>query len=430
MLTARRTLLAALLLGIAAALSASLLLKHYGVGTPADALCGPAQGGCDVVNQSRYSTLGGLPLAAIGLVFYLSLAGSLLLTLLAGDAVRAALAKLAAAALALSLLADLALFGVQAFELEAYCILCILTYVLGAGAFAALFTALRADVGQALAPGEGRLVVGGWLIGSLAAVVAVGTYHLALGARPAAGAALLGAPTGAGEEVERLRQEVERLKATLDDPQKLDQYFAERAQREFDQAVTQNLDLAGVPFKGPANAPIKVVAFSDFLCPFCRSLADGFAAYLPQSAGRVAVYYKNYPLEPSCNENVKQVVHDGACRLALGAICAAEQNRFWPYHDRVFASEPKPATREAMLRSAAEAGLDVAALVSCLDRPATLERLKAQIHEGAVGGVKGTPTVFINGKRLPRLNDFIAMVDKEAARLGLPPAPRPQPPGR
>lgn len=429
MLTARRTLLATLLLLVAAGLAAALLLKHYGVGTPADALCGVAEGGCDVVNTSAYSQIAGLPLAAIGLVFYLSLAGSLVLALLAGDAVRLAIAKLAAVALGASLLVDLGLLAVQAFELKAYCVLCLLTYAMGASAFGALFGALRADASQVLAPGEGRLVVGGWLIGSLAATAAVATYHVALSARPASPTALLGGGANAGgAEVERLREQLKQLQETIDDPQKLEQYFSRKAQRDFEQAAVQNLDLAGVPFKGPAAAPIKVVEYSDFLCPFCRSLAEGFAGLLPQTAGRVSVYYKNYPLDTACNGNISQTVHEGACWLALGGLCAAEQNRFWPYHDRVFSREQKPTSREEMLRIAAEAGLDTGALASCVAEPATLDKLKAQIHEGSAAGVKGTPTVFINGKRVVRLNDFIALVDKESARLGLPPLPRPEPP--
>src|SRR5688572_21465371 len=62
--SARRTSLALLLLLLAAALAAALLLKHYGVGTPADAICGAGANGCDVVNQSVYAKLGGVPLAA------------------------------------------------------------------------------------------------------------------------------------------------------------------------------------------------------------------------------------------------------------------------------------------------------------------------------------------------------------------------------
>lgn len=457
MLSARRTLLAVVLLLAAASLSVALLLKHYGVGTPVDAICGSEErSGCDVVNQSAYSKLAGVPLAAIGLVFYVSLAGSLGLTLVAGDAARMATARVVLMALAASLAADLVLLGIQAAKLNAYCVLCLLTYVMGTAAFAAVWPARRAAVMPALAAGEGRLVVAGSLIASLAAIAAVSTYHVALEARPASPLALLGAATPAtaapaspasrppaspaaspppagpplaqgGDALQRAQQEVQRLQAILDDPQKLEQYFSDKALKEFEQAKAEKLDLAGVPFKGPADAPIKVVEFSDFLCPYCRQLAEGLGAYLPQTSGRVALYYKQYPMDSGCNETLKQQLHEGACLAALGGLCAAEQDRFWPYHDRAFTRQAQQITRQEVLKVGAEAGLDAAAFNACVDRPATAERLRAQIREGTAAGVKGTPSVFMNGRRVTRMNDFVRMIESESARLGLPALPSPPP---
>lgn len=428
MLTARRTLSALLSLVIAAALSVALLLKHYGVGTPADALCG-AESGCDVVSQSAYASILGVPLAAIGLIFYVSLAGTLTLSMFSGKAVRAGIARLVLTALGVSLLVDLILLGVQATQLHAYCVLCIATYLAGGFAFALLIAARRADVTQALGPGEGRLVVAGWLIGGLSAVVSVAAYQMALDARPKSPTALLGGAPGA-DALTRAQAEVARLQATIDDPQKLEKYFSDKALREFEQAPPQMLDLSGVPFKGPADAPIKIVEFSDFLCPYCRQLSEGFSAWLPQTAGRVSISFKQYPLDTACNTNIQRQIHEGSCWLAMGGLCAAEQNRFWPYHDRVFSRDPKPATRDDAVRFATEAGLDAGAFGSCLERPATREKLLAGIAEGVKAGVKGTPAVFINGKPLSRVNDLLTMIAKESARLGLPPLPPPQPPNR
>ena len=74
---------------------------------------------------------------------------------------------------------------------------------------------------------------------------------------------------------------------------------------------------------------------------------------------------------------------------------------------------------------AREAGLDATALQACLNNPATRQRLGAEIAEGVQAGVQGTPTLFINGKKLPRLNDFVQTVDRESAKMGLPPLPPP-----
>jgi serine/threonine-protein kinase len=436
MLSARRTLLATLLSLAAALLSIALLLKHYGVGTPVDAICGSEpQSGCDIVNQSAYSKLAGVPLAALGLVFYVWLGATLGLATLASDAARAGIGRLATLALALSLAVDLLLFGLQATRLHAYCVLCILTYALGAGALAALFASRRAEIAPALAAGEGRLALAGGAAAGVVAVAIVATYQVALQARPASPAAMLGVAamsgtaTG-GDELSRARQEIQKLQATLDDPQKLEQYFSDKALHEFESGPVQSLDLGGVPFKGPAEAPLKVVEFSDFLCPYCRQLAEGFHSFLPQTAGRMALYYKQYPMDNACNDSLKQQVHQGACTVSLGGLCAVEQDKFWPFHDRVFARQGQATTRQDLIKVAGEAGLDAAAFGACLDRPATMEKLRAHIREGTAAGVKGTPTVFINGRRVTRMNDFVAMIDKESARLGLPPLPKPAPPRR
>jgi protein-disulfide isomerase len=221
-------------------------------------------------------------------------------------------------------------------------------------------------------------------------------------------------------------EQARRLQEILDDPRKLEQYFAQKAAREFDANPVFPLKLDGVPVKGAPQGPIKVVEFSDFLCPFCRNIAGAFAGYLPQNANRVTLYFKNYPLDSACNPNMKQTIHEGACWLALGALCAQEQGRFWPYHDKVFSSSLEKPQAKDVVQLATEAGLDGAALEACMSSGPIRERLAAQIEEAREGGVQGTPTLFINGKRLPRLNDFVATVDKEAARLGLPPTPKPQ----
>jgi protein-disulfide isomerase len=217
------------------------------------------------------------------------------------------------------------------------------------------------------------------------------------------------------------QEQARRLQEILDDPRKLDEYFREKAAREFEQGPVRTLDLAGVPSKGPGDAPVRVVEYSDFLCPFCRSLAGAFATFLPQSGNRVAVYFKNYPLEQSCNPNLKMTVHAGACALALGGLCAQDQGKFWPYHDKVYAQPPPSPSIKDVAHLGGEAGLDAGALEACMMSAKTRARLGAQIAEAHAASVEATPTVFINGRRLPRINDFIQMVDKEFGRLGLPP---------
>lgn len=458
---AKMRLAAALCLCLAgAAVAGVLLLQHHGEPRAVSAVnqaCGDGQtSGCEDVARSAWSSFAGLPVAAYGLAFYLSLALLLALALAVPAERSAPLAALALGALALSLLVDLALLGVQAFAIRSYCALCLLTYVLSAAALFALLparAAVRAAGGPAVGP-ETRVALVGWALGTVAVAAAVLAANGALLARAALRqATLLGAPAtdaapppsipaalpadasdgqtppaetsavpaGADPDAKAWRDRAEKLQATLDDPQKLEAYFAEKAQREFEASVPVSIDTGGIPPKGPADAPVKVVEFSDFLCPFCRNLGLALSQFVPQAGGRVGVYFMNYPLDNACNPKLPRATHPGACHLALGAVCARNQGKFDAYHDRVFQSElrnPQPAD---VVRIAGEAGLNAAAMEGCLGDPQTRRTLEAEIAEGNRLDINATPTVFVNGRKLPRLNDFVAVVDKEARKQGFPP---------
>lgn len=433
--------LAAIVLCLAnAALSGVLLLQHHGQAAGLAAvnqLCGPAaDSGCAEVARSRWSEVGGVPLAAVGLAFFAAVALLLLLGTMAGREARTAAAAVALLALVLAVAVDVVLLGIQAVAIRAFCRLCLLTYGLNALAVVALLPTRRdgSVVGEAVSRRDGRLAFGAWAVAALAVVLGVAMTEWALSRAQAAGAAgILGAPppVAAGGEADSYREQARaaseqarQLQEILDDPEKLERYFADKAAREFDQAPVHALDLAGVAFKGPPQAPVKVVEYSDFLCPFCRDVAAGFSNYLPRSGGRVAIYYKNFPLDSECNPAVKRAVHPGACLLALGGLCAQDQGRFWPYHDRVFGAPSSNPQTHDVLRLGIEAGVEAGAFEKCLTSGAARDRLKAEIEEAQRVGVNSTPTLYVNGRRLPRVNDFMMTVDKEAARLGVAPPAR------
>jgi len=465
-----------LLMVAGASLSGVLLQQHHGGGTEgvAEQLCGEGEdSGCQEVAASPYSKVRGVPLAAVGLVFYLSLGALLLLSILVGPELRGAAAAVTLALVALALVIDVMLLGVQAFVIGSYCALCLLTYVVNAAILWLLVPARRSvsQVLPALARVEGRVALAGWALGSVSLAAAVGAADVALSQRAAERQAnLLGFPAAEGasgsdspvapppdqagtpteadlagdeprqepeteagstpleEELRQARAETRRLQEILDDPQKLQQYFDAKAAREFAAAKPEELDLGRPPRKGPEDAPIRVVEYSDFLCPYCSSIAGAFTNFLSTSGGRVAIYFNNYPLDQECNSALENSVHAGACQLALGAVCAQEQGGFWRYHDKVFASELDKPGLDDVVRLAAESGLDFAALERCMGTEAAKDRLQADIREGIRIGVQSTPTVFVNGKRLPRLNNFVQAVNMELERLGLPPITPPPPP--
>jgi len=452
--SAGKRIAAALCLCLAgAAVSALLLLQHHGEPRAVAAVsqaCGEGgTSGCAEVARSAWSSFAGFPVAGFGLVFYLSLSLLLALTLLAPAEMTDALAGLAAAGLLAGLVVDLLLLGVQALAIHAYCALCITTYALSAAALLALLPARLGarGLGPALGRSDGRLAAAGWVLGTLALVAFVFASEKTLdyrearrqatllgapapaAAQPPPAPAPLLAPTPAGPatagDATYWQERAKELQATIDDPHKLEAYFSAKAQREYDAAAVEKLDLDGLPLKGPANAPVKVVEFSDFMCPFCRNLAMALSQFVPQAGGRVAVYFKSFPLDKSCNAKLPGSTHPGACFLALGGVCAEGQGKLEAYHDRVFATELHNPTAADVVRVAGEAGLNAAAMQGCLDDPKTKEALAAQVAEGNRLGVSATPTLYINGKKLPRINDFVAVVDKEARKKGFPPLAQP-----
>lgn len=431
----RRRLLVLVLLALCgAALSGLLLAQHHGESAAVAAVsqvCGPGQNGCDRVNQSRWAEVGGVPVAGLGLVFYLALGVFFVLAAQAEGELGRAAGRLGFLAVAFGLVVDAVLFGLQAFSIGAYCKLCLATYAVNAVLLAALWP-WRSASPAGLATPAGRLVCSGWLVASLALVAGVWAGDGWLRSRAARRAAtLLGEPAAAAPAASlptdsaALQERVRELQQTLDDPQRLQQYLHDKSLRDFDQAAVQKVGL-DAPRKGDAAAPIQVVEYSDMMCPYCRSLAGAFRDYVPQTRGRVAIYFKHFPLDQSCNAEMERTVHPGACSLALGGVCADQQGRFWEYHDRVFAQALEQSGEADARRFAQEAGLDPQRFGACLSSPQARQRLAADIAEARGLGVSSTPTVLINGRKVPNLNLFLQFVDKEAQRLGLPPLAPPQ----
>jgi protein-disulfide isomerase len=144
----------------------------------------------------------------------------------------------------------------------------------------------------------------------------------------------------------------------------------------------------GAPVRGsPTPTWVTVVEFSDFQCPFCRQAQPTLAQLLSAYGDDVQLAFKHFPLS----------FHLRAVPAALAAECARAQGRFWEMHDRVF--EGQPALDDATLAAhAAAAGLDVAGWQACLATAEPVARVEADRALGAASGVRGTPTLFVNGR--------------------------------
>ena len=165
----------------------------------------------------------------------------------------------------------------------------------------------------------------------------------------------------------------------------------------------------GAPFRGPANAPVTIVEFSDFECPFCKRAHPTLMQLLEKYAGKVKLVYRDFPLES---------IHPQARRAAEAARCANDQGKFWDYYDTLFTESPKLAPDD-LKRYAAQAGIDVKKFDDCLSGGVHKTALQKDIDEGTRLGVSGTPAFFINGRPLTGaqpLEAFARIIDDELAR--------------
>lgn len=143
------------------------------------------------------------------------------------------------------------------------------------------------------------------------------------------------------------------------------------------------------PAWGPADAKVTIVEFSDFECSFCaRFVRDTYSEIKAKYGDQVRFVFKHFPIEQ---------IHPNAERASLGAACAAEQGKFWEYHDILFANQ-SALSRDALISHAQRAGVaDAAKFTTCLDEAKYASTIVADLQEGVSIGVNGTPTFFING---------------------------------
>jgi protein-disulfide isomerase len=159
------------------------------------------------------------------------------------------------------------------------------------------------------------------------------------------------------------------------------------------------------PFIGDPDAPVTIVEFSDFQCPFCRRY---FMDTYPQlkseyiDTGKVKLVFRDFPLQ----------FHDAARPSALAAECADEQGKFWEYHDAMFFEQNKQGSgtisygAAELKQWARQVGLNGGQFDQCLDSEKYGDEVDADFEAGKSAGVSGTPSFFVNGKILVGAQPF------------------------
>ena len=163
-------------------------------------------------------------------------------------------------------------------------------------------------------------------------------------------------------------------------------------------------------FLGPDDAPVTIIEFSDFQCPYCKRFRDQTLDQILQTyEGKVRFVYRDFPLSS---------IHDWAQKAAEAGECANEQGQFWAYHDLLFANQTVlnqqleaaglSGVVETFKTYAGQTGLDTAAFSDCLDSGKYAQEVQKDYNDGVAAGVTGTPAFYINGQELIGAQPFSA----------------------
>jgi serine/threonine-protein kinase len=337
----------------------------------------------------RVGSLTGLPIAGLGVVWGLAAAacaGALLWRARSGRALRPAVLPVRTVGVVAALICITLIAG--SISAGALCLTCLGTYVLVLGYAAVALAALPG----ALQPGSAE-----WTraLGLPAAVSAVAWIALLLvgPTRPTGTLPPRSAGKGSGTS-----KDVSQFLASRPASEK--QALADALARFAREPAPAPVNVLPRPrlMKGPADAPVHLVEWTDILCPHCRHLNDSLEE-LQQAVppGRLAVEPRQYPLDGACNPDVPQKGDGLRCTGSLALICLEQAPDYWTLRDKVFAAQSK-LTRESLLQIASSGSIPRSQLEACIASPEAAAKLQDDIRYAALYSPTGTPIVAINGK--------------------------------
>ena len=165
--------------------------------------------------------------------------------------------------------------------------------------------------------------------------------------------------------------------------------------------------IGDAPVRGDSNAPITIVEFSDYQCPFCKRSQATLKKVEEKYSGKIRMVFKDFPLS----------FHARALPAAQASRCAGEQGKFWEFHDKLFSSSGL--SDDDLRRYAEELSLDTGAFGSCFTSNKHASAVSADASQGRSLGVTGTPAFFINGRFLSGaqpVEAFSTIIDDELSK--------------
>jgi protein-disulfide isomerase len=184
-----------------------------------------------------------------------------------------------------------------------------------------------------------------------------------------------------------------------------------------DPAKVYEVQTSGAQAKGAATAPVTIVEFSDFQCPFCARVVPTLKQIEESYQGSVRIVWKHLPLP----------IHKDAVGAALAAEAAGKQGKFWEFHDRLFADQTKLGSDD-LRQHARDLQLDMSRFETDILSDDEKKKVDADIAEANALGVSGTPGIFINGRFIAGAvpyEEFAKVIDEELTRLDMPVPVRP-----
>jgi len=211
----------------------------------------------------------------------------------------------------------------------------------------------------------------------------------------------LGAKSGTTLSFDEIKSQVKRLLKNAEIQQAREKY-ADSLQDEFEVSIRLQPPVVQVSYdpariKGSADAPVTIIEFSDFQCPFCNRIEHALNEVLAKYPGKVKLTYRDFPLSQ---------IHPNAKIAAEASRCALDQGKYWQMHDAMFADQSK-LDEAALVKTAAGLGMDNKSFESCLKSGKYEAVVQEDFQAGTEAGVNATPTFFING-------EFLSGVQSEA----------------
>ncbi len=349
---------------------------------------------CSKVLQSKWAELFHVPLGSYGILFY----GSVLFLVILNWGALGASGRVSAEVLLVlsfaAVLCSLFLFGVSRFVIGALCPLCLGMYALNLLMFIGVFFLDRVEAfGRRLVEGLRDILRWPLLVAGRESFDRTST-SIARGAVVALALLTAGAVS--------VPQMIETLRIAQFNDSVISQWEAEPQV----QIPTTTGGVLGDYSIGDAHAPVSIVEFSDYECPMCRELYAALEFLLEEYKGKVYFSQRNFPIDNTCNDLVTFKAHHNACNAAMFARCAGEQGKFWEANKYLFTLEAFD--RELgteQVRSEIDRGVDIlqldrSAMAECLAAVRQRGKITADIHLADKLGLQGTPTLWINGKKI------------------------------